>query len=193
MTEKNEIVIVGRSNVGKSSLIRSLTGIKVRVGRKPGVTLSRRSVDYKGGFALVDLPGFGFMRGVKPGDQEKIKGFILKYLEERESIALGIEVVNSTSFLDIAQRWDNRGQIPFEIELFQFLNELKLNPIVVANKIDKIPKKDRDEVLGGICHGLGLTDSWQDWKEIIVPFSAKTGEGKLELERLILRRVGLLG
>ncbi|GBE54580.1 putative GTP-binding protein EngB [archaeon BMS3Bbin15] len=189
--DKDKIVIVGRSNVGKSSLIRALTGTRVKVGKRPGVTLASRFIPYKAGYTLVDLPGFGFMKGVDKNYQEKVKDFIVEYLEKNEDIALGIEIVNIVAFEDIAARWEKRESIPFEIELFDFLTEVGLQPIIAANKIDKIRSKDRKAVLDNLCRRLGLGEDWEEHRDTIMPTSAKKGTGIEDLKRLISRRIGL--
>lgn len=186
--EKDKIVIVGRSNVGKSSTIRALTGKNVRVGRRPGVTLKPNFIPYKGK-TLVDMPGFGFMSGVSEEGQEKIKDFIIHYIEEADDILFALQIIDANAFAEIAGRWESRGQIPVEIEMFDFLNELGLNPLVVANKIDKIKKDTRDEKLDEICEFLGLGPPWQKWDRIIVPFSGKTGDGLVELKRIMNQKM----
>lgn len=186
--EKDKIVIVGRSNVGKSSVLRALTGKAVRVGRRPGVTLKPNFIPYKGK-TLVDMPGFGFMSGISEKERERIKDFVIHYIEESEDILFALQIIDAKAFAQIARRWEKRGQIPVEIEMFDFLNELKLNPLVVANKIDKIKKDKRDEILDEICEFLGLTPPWSRWDAIIVPFSAKTGEGLDNLKRNIRRSI----
>ena len=61
----DEVVFVGRSNVGKSTLMRELTGHTFETGGKPGVTRSPNFYDWASeDFMLTDLPGFGFMSGV---------------------------------------------------------------------------------------------------------------------------------
>lgn len=187
--EKDKIVIVGRSNVGKSSTIRALTGKAIRVGKRPGVTLKPNFIPYKGGKTLVDMPGFGFMSGVSVEGQEKIKDFIIHYLEEAGDVLFALQIIDAKAFAEIARRWESRGQIPVEIEMFDFLNELGLNPLVVANKIDKIKKDERDVALDEICDFLGLAPPWQKWGDIIVPFSAKTGDGLVSLKRKINQKM----
>jgi len=59
-----EIIFVGRSNVGKSSLLRELIGAKVRIGKRPGLTLRPAHVQISD-VLVTDMPGFGFMSGVK--------------------------------------------------------------------------------------------------------------------------------
>jgi len=188
-----EIILVGRSNVGKSSVIRQLTGIKVRIGRRPGVT--RRITRYKvGGIEIVDMPGFGFMSGVPKIVQDKIKTDIVRHIEQnRDNIMLAMEVVDAKSFSDIVERWQRRGQIPVDVEMFSFLNELNLNPVLVANKIDLISPVERDAVLDDMCEKLGLPPPWHQWNDTVVPISAKTGEGLPELKKLLRKRLRGLG
>lgn len=188
---KDKIVIAGRSNVGKSSLVRALTGVKLRVGKKPGVTLAPEMVEYKAGYTIVDLPGFGFMEGVDRRYREEVKDFIVHYLEESTDIALAIEIVNIVAFEDIASRWEKRGMIPFEVELFHFLQELGLGPIVAANKIDKLKPRERRGRLNSLCTRLELGEDWEEFRHVVVPLSATKGEGIRELMRLVDKRLGL--
>jgi GTP-binding protein EngB required for normal cell division len=184
-----EIVFVGRSNVGKSSVIRQLTGKRIRVGKRPGVT--RKLARYRcGGLELVDLPGFGFMMGVPRHVQEQLKTKIVGYLEEnRPEILFSIEVLDARSFLEIVERWEKRGQLPVDVEMFSFLRELELDPIVAVNKIDVIYQDERDALLDGICEKLGMLPPWRQWRDVVAPISAKTGEGMVELRRLIGERL----
>ena len=188
-----EIVLIGRSNVGKSSVIRQLTGRKVPVGRRPGVT--RRINRYEiGDLDIVDMPGFGFMSGVSRARQEKTKTEIVSYLEmNRGSIALALEVVDARSFHEIAERWEARGQIPVDVEMFHFLQELELKPLLVVNKIDLIYPEERDAVLDDISQRVGLTPPWRQWSDVIVPISAKTGEDVANLKRIVKSRIHELG
>ncbi|MFQ6136027.1 MAG: GTP-binding protein EngB [Candidatus Hydrothermarchaeales archaeon] len=183
-----KIVFIGRSNVGKSSTIRALTGKKVKIGRRPGVTLKANEISW-GKVTIIDMPGFGFLSGVDEKKQERIKDFIVRYLEEKKDISFAVQIIDAKAFSEIKERWLNRGQIPLEIELFDFLNELNLKPVVVANKIDKVEKGERDEVLDQICESLDLLPPWRQWRDVIVPFSAKTGEGLLDLKGLIRYRI----
>jgi len=188
-----EIVLVGRSNVGKSSVIRRLTGERVRVGRRPGVTreMSRYS---RGELDFVDMAGFGYMTGITKAKQEEIKTEIVHYLEtHRQDILFAIQVIDSRAFGEIIQRWEGRRQLPVDVEMFQFLKELELRPVVVANKIDIIYPDERDDVLNNICDKLGMAPPWRQWSDVIVPMSAKTGEGALELKKLVRQRLGELG
>ncbi len=184
-----EIIVAGRSNVGKSTIIRQLTGRDVDVGKRPGVTQDFESVELGKNLEILDLPGFGYIAGLSEEKQDEIKTKIVHYLEKnKDRILLAIQVIDTTSFLEIADRWENRGQIPVDIELFSFLEELELSPIVAANKVDKIKKSKLDEKLDEICKKLGLDPPWRQWLDIIVPVSGKTGRGISDLKDLVRER-----
>lgn len=189
LIKMSEIVVTGRSNVGKSSIIRQLTGKKVKTGKTPGVTRDFDRIDLGKNLELVDLPGFGYIAGMSHEKQEKTKTRIVNYLEKNaDKIISTIQVIDASTFLEIVDRWNKRNQIPVSIELFSFLQGLKLNPIIAANKIDKIKGDELDEVLDKICIELGLDPPWRQWLDVIVPLSAKTGKGIDELDKLLRSR-----
>jgi len=170
----SEIVLIGRSNVGKSTLFRQLTGKKVKVGRRPGVTVGPAKVRV-GNVVYVDMPGYGYMKGVDKKAQEGTKDFIVRRFEEKvEDILLAVQVIDAASFLEIADRWEERGEVPLEVELFEFLTELDLAVVVAANKMDKV--RDPDAILDEIGERLGMLPPWSQWKDKIAPISAKGGE-----------------
>ncbi len=169
---KKEIIFVGRSNVGKSTLIRELTGKKLKVGKRPGVTRKPLRIPYRS-YEITDMPGFGFM-SLPRESQEAIKDSIVHYIEDNASnIVLAVLVVNAGSFAEIVDRWAGRNEIPLEIELYEFLHELNIDVIVAANKIDKV--EDADKTLDGIAQRLGMMPPWRQWLDKIVPVSAKKG------------------
>lgn len=179
-----EIVVIGRSNVGKSTLFEALTGKKVRVGRRPGITRYHFKVQV-GNVFYVDMPGYGFMLHTTKADQEKTKNLIVNYFEENASdIVLAVQVIDAASFLDIADRWESRGEVPLEIELYEFLSDLGLDVVVAANKMDRIAKKDVEWVLDAIAERLGMLPPWRQWSERIAPISAKRGQIE-PLQRII--------
>jgi small GTP-binding protein len=181
-----EIIFVGRSNVGKSTLIRALTGKKLAAGRRPGVTRKTLKIVYRD-VHITDMPGFGFMSGVANEIREAIKDNIVHYIEDNVSnIVLAVMVVNAASFVDIVDRWAERGEIPLEVELYEFLNELNIDVIVAANKIDKV--MDADKTLDGIAERLGMMPPWRQWLDKIVPVSAKKGNIR-GLEELIRKKL----
>jgi small GTP-binding protein len=171
-----EIVLIGRSNVGKSTLFWELTGTKVRVGKRPGITKYPFKAKV-GDIYYVDMPGYGFMLKASKADQEKTKDLIVQYFEQNaEEIIMAIQVIDAASFLDIADRWEGRGEVPFEVELWDFLNDMGLNAVLAANKMDRIGKADVDGALDLICERLGMMPPWTQWTDRVAPMSAKRGQ-----------------
>jgi small GTP-binding protein len=171
-----EIVLIGRSNVGKSTLFWELTGTKVRVGKRPGITKYPFKTKV-GDIFYVDMPGYGFMLKASQADQEKTKDLIVQYFElHAQEIIMAIQVIDAASFLDIADRWEGRDEVPFEIELWEFLNDMGLNVVLAANKMDRIAKADVDGALDLICERLGMLPPWTQWTDKVAPMSAKRGQ-----------------
>ncbi|ADI74448.1 GTP-binding protein HSR1-related protein [Methanohalobium evestigatum Z-7303] len=171
-----EIVFAGRSNVGKSSFIRELTGKKVKVGKRPGVTLKPYNICYSD-MLVTDMPGFGFMSGVKDRKKDIVHDKIVRYFENNaKRIKVAVLIIDGPAFIDIADRWNARDEIPIDIEMFEFLNELNIDTIVAVNKIDKIKSKDYEQIMNGIVERLGMSPPWKQWIDIIAPVSVKKGD-----------------
>ena len=169
-----EIIFLGCSNVGKSTLLRQLIGKKVRVGRKPGVTLKPNQFCLDD-LLITDLPGFGFMHGLKKQKSEQIKSFIVRYLEDNsDRILLAIQVIDAGSFIDLVDRWNIRGEMPVDVEFFNFLHDLDLDVVVAVNKIDKLA--DLESELDEFVQRLGFYPPWRQWRDKIVLICAKKGE-----------------
>jgi GTP-binding protein EngB required for normal cell division len=173
---KHEIVFIGRSNVGKSTLMRELIGARVAVGRRPGATQKPNYYKFDD-LLITDMPGYGFMKGVDRAKQERVKDLIVKYFEDNASrILCAVQVIDTRAFVDIVDRWDGRGEIPIDVELNDFLHELGIDVVVAANKIDKVPYAMRDGILDGICVRLHMLPPWKNWLGHIAPISAKMDE-----------------
>jgi small GTP-binding protein len=174
--DRDEVVLVGRSNVGKSTLMRELTGHQVSTGRKPGVTRQPNHFDWAPeSFMYTDLPGFGFMSGVPEEQRERIKTDVVRYVEDNaDDILAGVLVVDGKSVIDIIDRHSGEGEVPHDVELFHFLGDVEVPTVVAVNKMDKVD--DRDERLDDLCDRLGLLPPWQQWRETIAPISAKRGD-----------------
>ncbi|MHA2033717.1 MAG: GTP-binding protein EngB, partial [Candidatus Thorarchaeota archaeon] len=141
------VVFAGRSNVGKSSVIRALTGKRVPVGKRPGST--RREIRLEmGPVTLVDIPGFGFMAKRSKRAIEEMKTSVIHTLEEwSDQIVLAVLIIDAFLFREIVERWEKRGEIPIDIEFYAFLSEISPEVIVVANKMDKVRSVDRANVI----------------------------------------------
>ncbi|MFW9908439.1 MAG: GTP-binding protein EngB [Candidatus Thorarchaeota archaeon] len=132
------IVFVGRSNVGKSSIIRALTGKKVIVGKRPGSTRWEQMIEM-GSFIIADIPGFGFMAGQSKIKIEETKKHIIQSLESwSDRILLSVLILDVSLFRLLHDRWSSRGEIPVDVEFYSFLCEISPRVVVVANKADKL-------------------------------------------------------
>ena len=171
----SEVVLVGRSNVGKSTLMRELTGHTVDTGRRPGVTRKPNHFDWASeDFVITDLPGFGFMEGVPEDVREQIKTDVVQYVETyADHIHVGVLVIDGKAAVDIIDRHSGPDSIPHDIELFHFLQDVGIPSVIAVNKMDKVA--DRDERLDEIADRFGLLPPWQQWQDTIAPITAKRG------------------
>ena len=164
-----EFAFFGRSNVGKSSLINTLTGRKslLKVGAKPGVTKMINFFIINGKISLVDMPGYGYAKLPK-----KIKNIFIPlmqdYIKKRDNLRL--------TFLLIDIR---RKPEEYEKELISFLSEHEIPIAIIATKCDKLSKNQRAKQIKIISIELGIgIDS-------IFLSSSKSNEGKNEIHRLL--------
>lgn len=183
-----EILFAGRSNVGKSSVLKQITGKNVKIGKRPGVTLKPTHIRYSD-LLLTDLPGFGFMSGVKDRKQDIVKDQIVRYIETNaERVNIAVLVIDGATFLDIVQRWEDRNEIPIDIEIFELFRELDIDVILAVNKTDKIGDNELDATLDGICDKLEMLPPWKQWIDTVAPICAKKGDIK-SLKSLIRQRL----
>ena len=160
-----EVAFAGRSNVGKSSLLNSLVRRKsfARVSRTPGRTREINFFRVNNGFVLVDLPGYGYAR-ISKEKKAEWRPMIESYLRRTTQLR-GIVLL-----LDIRREpsEDDRAML-------DFLAEVEVPTIVALTKTDKLSKAGALERAGEIARALALQP------EQIIPFSAQTGEGRVEL------------
>lgn len=173
-----ELAFVGRSNVGKSSLINTLVQRKnlVRTSGTPGRTrlLNFLHVELlRGGgerlvLSLVDLPGFGYAQ-VSKAERATWRPALERYLGKRESL-------RAVAFLIDARR----GPEIEERELAPWIAARGVTVVPVLTKIDKMPKHARHPTAVQVAQALG---------QPVVLFSAVTGEGSAELWARLLAAV----
>jgi GTP-binding protein len=165
-----EVAVVGRSNVGKSSLINSLVGRPglARTSRTPGRTRLINWFAIEERFHLVDLPGYGYAE-VSQKTRESWRPLIESYLAERASLA-GVLLL-----IDI-----RRGVQDEELDFAPWLAEREMPVVVALTKADKLPKNKRTLEVARARQALALRRD---------PFavSATTGEGIDPLWRAVVQ------
>jgi GTP-binding protein EngB required for normal cell division len=173
------IVFAGRSNVGKSSTIRALTGKKVRVGKKPGSTRWELMIDF-GPVTIVDIPGFGYMAGQSKTKIEETKINVVQKLESwKDNLVLAVLIIDISLFRELHERWSSRGEIPIDVEFYSFLSEISPNVIVVANKMDKVKKSALAEEVDFLKSKL--KDAASIREPIVILMSAQKKQGLTNL------------
>ncbi len=155
-TDLKQIVMVGKSNVGKSSFINSLANQKklAKVGQNPGKTKSINYYNVNNEFYIVDLPGYGFSKMTKQ-EQENTNKLIDKYITSNENIA------HIFFLVDIRHKPTENDRI-----MYEWLLDKNINFTIVATKADKIAKTNIDSYLLNITKTLFA-------KEKIIAFSSK--------------------
>jgi len=166
-----EIAFLGRSNVGKSSLLNALVGERAaKVSSTPGRTRAINFFQVSGErrgqrMIFADLPGYGYAKISKSISAEWPK-FIEPYLATRETLALCVCLVDAA----VPSR-ANDGQ------LVEWLRSVRREFLVVATKVDKLSGNERTRSLTALKRELDVDE--------ILPVSAKTGYGVTELWRKI--------
>ena len=130
ITER-EVVFVGRSNVGKSSLINALYNQKLAyVGKTPGKTRMINFFDINGKYTAVDVPGYGFANRSKK-ETILFGEFMEAYFSRIDKIKLVIMIVDS-----------RLGLTSDDLDMLEYIEEIGLKYLIVANKIDKLSNNE---------------------------------------------------
>jgi GTP-binding protein len=174
-----EVAFIGRSNVGKSSLINSLLQRKglAKVSRTPGktrlVNLFRITSDDPGlaQFVVVDLPGYGYAK-VSKELRTQWAPLIEQYLGGSEQLRAVVVLVESR----VLSKQDH--------QTIAWLSSVGHPPIVVATKVDKLKMSERVGALRRLYAWLGMAEG-----DGIIPYSAVTGEGRERLWAVLKKRI----
>ena len=167
---KPEFLLIGRSNVGKSSFINSIVERRniARISSKPGKTQTINFYFVNKDFYLVDVPGYGYTSTGKQ-DQKKFGMMIEEYLSERK------ELKEVFMLIDFRHK-------PTEDDLlmYNFLKFHEVKVTLVATKVDKIGSSQRKKYVKQITDNLDLALG-----DELVLFSSKTKLGKKEIQAKI--------
>lgn len=157
-----EIAFVGRSNVGKSSLLNRLLGRRglARTSQTPGRT---RAINYfliNERVYFVDLPGYGYAKAGR-ADRAEWAALVDAYLR--------CEVPKRTVLLLVDGKV---GATPLDQQAYRYLTEMEVSTVIVATKIDQVKRGKRQAQLAEIRRTLGAAEEAQ-----ILPVSAESGDG----------------
>ncbi len=166
---KLQVAFIGRSNVGKSSLMNCLLGRTdlVKSGKTPGKTKEMNFFLINNLFYFVDLPGYGYAK-MSPAVREQLARMIQWYFMEK------VYERKTVLVLDIKV-----GPSDMDIEMLRILRENDQDVLVVANKADSLNQRERSlhlKLIGEQMPGIE-----------IIPCSAKTKDGR---EEILLRIFG---
>lgn len=171
-----EVAIAGRSNVGKSSLINKLLNRKklARTSSKPGRTRTINFYNIEDTFSFVDVPGYGYAK-VSKGELEKWAQMMEHYFATRE------ELVTTILIVDFRHKPTEQ-----DVQMYNYLKFLELPVLVVATKADKVKRGVYNRHLNQVVNTLQLVE-----EDLLVPFSAVTGDGQDEIWEIILNDLGI--
>ena len=163
-----EVSFVGRSNVGKSSLLNKLIGRKqlAKVSSQPGKTANINFFDVDG-VRFVDLPGYGFAK-VSRSEKQRWADLIGGYFEQERSFNLVVALVD---IRHDAQKLDQ--------EMLALLIEAELPFVVALTKADKLSRNKQMQQLASLSRQFGLS------KDQMIVTSSEKGTGIDELRRTI--------
>lgn len=162
-----EVAFLGRSNVGKSSLINSLLGVKglARTSGTPGRTQALNFFLINRRFHFVDLPGYGFARAPK-----SVRGtwgeMVTSYLANRASLVLSIQIVDA-----------RHDPSKLDLQLDEWLSAHLKPRVVVATKSDKLSQNELRKMIERARLALSA--------EKVIVYSATTGQGREQVWRTI--------
>ncbi|TFF98971.1 MAG: hypothetical protein EU540_07475 [Promethearchaeota archaeon] len=199
MKKKPSLLIIGNSNVGKSSITRLLLPnpikFKGKAGKKPGSTslikpISQPNLPYQ----IVDLPGFGYMKHSSRRREEHIKRQIIIHIENHnKDYFFGLVVLNALRIEDEINKYfiQNKDTIPLSFELINFLKEFGIPLLIIINKIDKVSHIDKRRIINLFLesakeYDLSFIhlDNFKDVKEAELPFLEFSALKKTNLEKL---------
>lgn len=160
-----EVAIIGRSNVGKSSLLNDLFLRKglAKTSSTPGKTRMINFFSLDDQLYFVDLPGYGYAKA--KGVDFDWEAMVETYLKQRETLRLLLLLV------DI-----RRGLTKEDLQMYQWIVYHGLPVILVMTKVDKVKKNEREQLTKEILNTLSVP---------YVHYSVTKKEGRLELIRLI--------
>lgn len=171
---RNEFLLCGRSNVGKSSFINSLLGRKnyAHTSSKPGKTQTLNFYLCNDTFYLVDVPGYGYA-SVSKEQQRKFGLMIEEYIKVRKQLKAVFLLI------DFRHKPDQN-----DVLMYNYLKYYEIPTIIVATKYDKVKEKDKAKNEKALIETLNVQD-----EDKVVLFSAITKKGREEIYNILSNMV----
>lgn len=165
-----EVAFAGKSNVGKSSLINGLMNRKAlaRTSAQPGKTQTINFYNINKFMYLVDLPGYGYAK-VSENEKKKWGKMIENYLhtsKQLKAVFLLIDIRHEPSANDKM--------------MYEWIVSQGFNPVIIATKLDKIKRSQKDKQIKIVKEGLGVLPG-----TVVIPFSSVTKQGRDEIWELV--------
>lgn len=173
--DKPEVVVVGRSNVGKSSFINALCNRKklAFVGNTPGKTQLLNFFDIDGEWTLVDVPGYGYAK-LSKNQLQKLGTMMDEYFADRENLQAVVSLID-------ARHAPTRD----DLDMIEYFKETNRTVLIGATKIDKVPKTKR------LAHLKMLSKALQIPLKNIYPISSVEKTGLDEIDLAIRKTIGV--
>ncbi|MCL2016078.1 MAG: ribosome biogenesis GTP-binding protein YihA/YsxC [Defluviitaleaceae bacterium] len=168
VNDRLEVAFVGKSNVGKSSMINTMLGRKslVRTSQTPGKTRTINFFEVEQAWYFVDLPGYGYAK-VSKSESQKWAGMVESYLKNRP------QLLTLVLLLDIRHEPTANDKM-----LYEWCKHYNLPVILVATKSDKLKRSQIDKYIAVIRKSLAATEK-------ILPFSSLNRAGREELWEIL--------
>jgi GTP-binding protein EngB required for normal cell division len=164
------------------------------IGKHAGTTRRIRKYALLDDLILVDMPGYGRMKGFSKKLIDKKNAEIINFLEANaKSIVLAVHVLDISTFIEVTWRLEKKGFRSVDVEMIHLLSEnLKELPLIVANKIDKGNRQEIEANLSAFKKDVS-NGYYASIVNNVFPTSVKTGEGVDTLKNAILRRLASKG
>lgn len=161
-----EIVLVGRSNVGKSSFINALTNRKklAYTSSSPGKTRTINFYNIDNMFRIVDLPGYGYAK-ISMSEREKWKKIIEEYLVKSQNIALICQIIDV-----------RHEPTKLDLMMYDYIQSTGTDYLIIANKLDKLKSSQILKQISIIKKSLINLE-----KDSLIPFSSQDKRGVKEV------------
>jgi len=163
----NELAVVGRSNVGKSSLINSIFNQKklAKISSTPGKTRLINYFDVQGKFYFVDLPGYGFAK-IPKIESNKWKKMIENYLKDNSELKLVLVLIDA-----------RRGIMQIDRTMMDWLAYFNIKYKIVLTKVDKLSNNELSKIKSKVINQVNDKN--------IIMYSSKIEIGRIELINLL--------